>query len=79
MNIIDHIYIGVLSSPLLTAILDILASFTQHQLTQHHDNYPPASLTKISPIMTVYHDKAKTEPLFKHILLLIDMLTNANF
>ena len=79
MNIIDHLYIEVLPPPLNTIILDNLTTFSQHQLTQHHNRFPSPSSTKSPTIMNVCHDKETTEPLLNYTLLAIDMPHDAKF
>ena len=79
MNIIDHLYIGVLYPPLNTAILGNLATFTQHQLTQHYNRFSSPFSAKPPTIMNIYHDKATPEPLFNHALLAIDLLQDDKF
>ena len=79
MNIIDHLYIRVLSSPLNTAILDNFTTFAQHQLTQHYNHFASPSSTKPPRIMNIYYDKVITQPLLTHALLAIDIPQYAKF
>ena len=82
-------YIGVLlppPPPLNTANIDNHTNFAQHQLTQHHNCFPPNSSTKlfhqtppIMTIMTIYDDKAKAEPLLNHVILTIGMPKDEKF
>ena len=65
-------YIYVLSL-LHESILDNLTSFAHNQLTQHQGCYYHVSSTKILHIITVYHDKAESDPFTKHALFVIDI------
>ena len=69
MNIIDHIYIGILPPLLYTTILDNLTTFAQNETTQHHNRIAQSSSIKPPLIMNIYHEKSAIEPLFNHELL----------
>ena len=79
MNIIDHMYIGVLPPPIHHAIKANLLLFAQHQQQQHTHRYPQASLTRAPSLMSVYHDKSTDEPLLRQALRTVDMPHDAKF
>ena len=59
LNIIDHLYIGILPTTLHTSIKIYLTSVERHQLTTHHHYYHfPTTPTSI---IALYHDKANTQ------------------
>ena len=73
MNIIDHVYIGILPLRLYTVILGKLTTFAQHQLTPYHNHIPPNSYIKPLSLITVYHNKVEYELLPNQSILAIDI------
>ena len=62
------------TSPLLhRAIVNNITAFAQHQLNQYYSRFLPNYYIKPPPIISIFHDKTATEPLFNHTTLVIVM------
>ena len=55
MNIIKHLYIGILPPPIHKAVTNNIIQIFLYQITQHHDRYPTRLPAKIPNIMVIYH------------------------
>ena len=74
MNIIDHMYICIPPPPppINKEIINNLTRFVLYQLIRHRDRCPVSLSTIVPSIMTMYHDKAKHEPLLQQVLSVFD-------
>ena len=60
MNVIDHIYIGILPPTVHIKIDRFFSSFVQHQQRAHETAFPRSRTTP--HIMSIWWDRAKTQP-----------------